>query len=61
MTTNVRMKSDDNQYSQWKEGDEGYIDGYVRGGDNRPLAAVVIRDRIVLAPPHTLEVIGCSS
>ena len=45
------------QYNDFKIGEEGYIDGYCRGGDERPYAVVVIADRIVMAPLHCLKVI----
>jgi len=45
------------QYNDFKIGEEGYIDGYCRGGDDRPYAVVIIADRIVMAPLHCLKVI----
>lgn len=36
-------------------GDIGYIDGYVRGGDNRPYAVVVIGGMIDLVIVHNLR------
>lgn len=54
--TEVILKSDDQQYQEWKKGDRGYIDGYVRGGNNTPLACVVIHERIVLVPLDCLMV-----
>ena len=54
--TKVRIKD---QYYQCelKRGDIGYIDGYVSGGDNRPYAVVVVKDKIDLVPIHALEVL----
>lgn len=40
-----------------KKGDQGYIDGYVRGGDDRPYAVVVCRHIIEMIPLHALEVV----
>lgn len=58
MKTAVQMISDDHQHGDWKKGEKGYIDGYVRGGNDVPLVAVVLKDRIVLASTHQLKVIG---
>lgn len=58
MKTKVAMNCDDNQYQEWKKGETGYIDGYVRGGTDAPLAAVVLKERIVLAAMNQLKVIG---
>ena len=38
-------------------GTEGYIDGYVRGGNDAPYVACIFGKRIVLARPYDLEVI----
>lgn len=40
-----------------KKGDKGYIDGYIKGGDNTPYAAVVCLDKgiIVLCPLHSIK------
>ncbi len=42
----------------FKEGDTGTIDGYVRGADNAPYACVVIKDKIVLVPLIAIKVLG---
>lgn len=55
--TQVRIKNGDGRYGEYYAGEEGYIDGYVQGGDNAPYACVVIDDRIVLVPIHNLIVI----
>lgn len=55
MTTWVEMKNDDQMHNDFKKGEKGYIDGYVRGGNNTPFACVVIEDRIVLCPLHALK------
>lgn len=54
--TMVEILYDDNHYKEYKKGEVGYIDGYVRGGDNAPYAAVVIGDRIVLIKTTNLKV-----
>ena len=55
--TNVRLTGN-SQYGDWKEGDQGFVDGYVRGADDTPLAVVVIdRKNFVLVPIHCLELI----
>lgn len=47
----------DSQYdNEYKTGDIGYIDGYLRGGDGVPYAAVVFGEVIHLAPLHHLKV-----
>lgn len=48
------------QYNEWNIGDKGYIDGYVRGGDERPYAVVVLEkdNTIVLAISHSIKAIG---
>lgn len=56
MRTNVEIKEDDHQYNEFKAGEHGYIDGYIRGGDNRPYAVVVIGDRLVLVNTYNLLV-----
>jgi hypothetical protein len=48
MKTRVIVNQDDPQYNEFKKGEVGYIDGYVRGGEGIPYAAVVIEDRIQL-------------
>jgi hypothetical protein len=40
-----------------KKGDIGYIDGYVRGGNDAPYACVVVRDFVDLVPIYLLEVL----
>lgn len=57
MRTKVKMSCNDNQHKEWIKGEEGYIDGYVRGGDGRPCLAVVIGSRIILCAPNQVEVI----
>jgi hypothetical protein len=55
MKTCIEMTTSDGQNGDWKNGERGYIDGYVVGGDGRPYAAVVIDERIILAPVHSLK------
>ena len=55
--TKVRTKNDDQECQEFKKGEEGYVDGYVRGGDNRPYAVVVIVDRLILCHLQSLEVL----
>ena len=57
MKTKVRMKSKDQRYREWEKDETGYIDGYIRGGDEVPYAVVIIDSRIVLVPPNQLIVI----
>jgi hypothetical protein len=55
--TRVRIENDDQRYHEYKKGEEGYIDGYVRGGDDSPYAVVVIDARIVMISLTCLKVI----
>ena len=54
--TKVKIKSGTNQCNLHK-GDVGYIDGYVRGGNGTPYAAVVSGDIVDLVPTYALKVI----
>ena len=56
--TKVKMNFDDSENASWSKGETGYIDGYVRGANDRPYVAVVINKKIVLAMVHQLEVIN---
>lgn len=58
MKTLVVFKHDIPQ-EPFKDGDTGYIDGYVRGGDGRP-CAVVVGDsgHIGLVPTYMLTATG---
>lgn len=58
MRTIVHTNCKDTRYDDWKKGEKGYIDGYIRGGDNTPLAVVVIKERIVMIPLHCLDAKG---
>lgn len=57
METLVKVKYDDATYGDCHTGEEGYIDGYVRGGNNTPFACVVIGEDIKLIPLRALQVI----
>lgn len=48
------------QYSDWEIWDKGYIDGYVRGADERTYAIVVLEkdNTIVLCPNYQIKAIG---
>lgn len=56
--TYIITKSFDAQHGDWQKGEIGYIDGYVRGGNDIPYAAVVINRRIVLINFHSIDVIS---
>lgn len=58
MKTKVRMTSNASQCSEWREGDEGYIDGYVTAADGRPYAVVVSNKRLLFVQFHQIEAIG---
>lgn len=59
MKTKVKLNGT-NQYNDWKDGDKGYIDGYLRGGDEKPYAVVILDTTkiAVLAAIYHLEAIG---
>lgn len=58
MKTKVKVIQDDIENNHdFKKNEIGYIDGYVRGGNNRPYASVIIDKRIVLIPFNMLEVL----
>lgn len=58
METKTRVKFiGTSQYDDWQEGDIGYVDGYVLGGDGIPCVCVVTGGKIVLAPTTSLQVI----
>ena len=48
----------DSHYKDWKSGDVGYIDGYCCGGDGIPCAAIIVKDRVVMAPVDTFRVVN---
>lgn len=56
MKTRVEIKHNILQ-TVLKSGDIGYIDGYVRGGNNAPYAVVVVGDKIDMAPLYSLKII----
>ena len=58
MKTAIVFVKDQHQ-EKFKEGDEGYIDGYVRGGDGVPCAVVVGDDgHIGFASIYNLRATG---
>ena len=42
-------------YYDVHKGDVGYVDGYIRGGDDTPYAVVVIGKSFKLVPLHIIE------
>ena len=52
----VKLKSN-GQYNDYKAGQIGFIHGYLRGGDDRPYAVVVVGKDVVMAILYDLEVI----
>lgn len=58
MTTVIVEVKSDVQHSEVKKGMQGVVDGYVRGADDRPYAAVVFEDSglIELISTHQLKV-----
>jgi|688.fasta_scaffold525588_1 hypothetical protein len=57
MRTYVKMRRDDVSQSDWKNGETGYIDGYCCTSQGTPYIAVVLGNRVVLAPFYAVEVI----
>ena len=53
--TKVKMNGTGNQYWNWEEGEEGYIDGYGGTGSNQ--IYVVLGNRLVQCSFHAFEVI----
>lgn len=62
MKTEIVITHDDQQYKQYKKGDFGYVDGYIRGGDNVPYAVIVLittnerHGTFVMAPLHSFKI-----
>ena len=54
MKTKVRVTCN-SYYYDVHEGDIGYVDGYLRGGDNTPYAVVVIGKSFNLVPLNMIE------
>jgi hypothetical protein len=54
----VRVLATNHSLKTLRPGDEGYIDGYMRGADDRPYAVVYVYNRgIELIPFYSLEVL----
>lgn len=48
----------DSRYSDYRKGERGHIDGYVRGGNDVPMVAVIKDDGdLVLAETYHIKVI----
>lgn len=54
MKTKVRITYDSHHYDVHK-GDVGYVDGYMRDGNNVPCAVVVIGKSFNFVPLHMIE------
>lgn len=54
LTVKITLDSETNQY---KAGDVGFIDGYIRGVNNRAHAIVLIGKRFVVVPLTSLEIV----
>lgn len=54
--TRVRFIAEKHPHNEMKRFERGYIDGYVRGGDDRPYA-IVVKDngKIVMCSINQLE------
>jgi len=65
MRSAVTIESDDNRHGEFKKGDKGFVDGYVRGGNDEPLAVVVketkkdsLEFEFVMVPLNMLKFTG---
>ena len=54
MKTKVRITCT-SIYEDFHKGDVGYVDGYIRGGDDTPCAVVVIGKSFSLVPLYAIE------
>ena len=54
MRTKVRITCT-SSYEDFHKGDVGYVDGYIRGGDDTPCAVVVIGKSFSLVPLYAIE------
>jgi hypothetical protein len=56
MKTKVKI-SGDGLYKLWKDGDTGYIDGYVTDENGKPSAVVILdkNKQFILVSPYYLE------
>ena len=46
----------DSPYNEYKEGDNGFVNGYVRGADDIPYAVVIVNSRFSLVPLSCLRI-----
>jgi hypothetical protein len=46
------------EHAAFKIGEQGFVDGYVRGADDRPYAVVIIGEKIDMVPLYSLNVIN---
>lgn len=47
----------DSPYNEYKKGDTGYIDGYVRGSNSNPYAVIVLSSGyFTLVPIHQIKI-----
>jgi hypothetical protein len=54
----VEITSHDQFHDDYKSGEKGFIDGYIRAGrSGAPHAVVVVEDRIVMVPLNCLKVL----
>ncbi len=48
---------DDSPYNEYKKGDTGYVDAYIRGSNNAPYAVIVLSSgRFALVPIHSIKI-----
>ena len=57
METKVITICNDTRYDLFKKGQIGFIDGYIRGGDDRPYAIVVVDKKIDMVPLYNLRIL----
>jgi hypothetical protein len=57
MKTKVKIISKVQYESEDLVGKTGYIDGYIRGGDDRPCVVVVVEHRLILMEFYQVEIL----
>lgn len=46
------------RYNDYNVGEIGYVDGYVRGGDNRAYAVVIINEKLIMVDLRDINVLN---
>lgn len=53
--TQVKITADPEDGQEYKKGDIGYIDGYMRGGNHQPCAVVIVKLKMYMVPIRNLS------